>query len=70
MRYFRHCRRAAGRLAMATAAVLAARAHAQPAALDEIVVTAALRESSVADIPASLSVLDAAELEATTLQHF
>lgn len=59
------------RCAAAVAATLgAATAHSQPAGLDEIVVTADFRESNVADIPASVSVLDSAELAASTLQHF
>ena len=44
--------------------------HAQPTELEEIVVTADFREASVAELPASVSVLDAAQLEATTVQHF
>ena len=59
------------RCAAAVAAALgAATAHSQPAGLDEIVVTADFRQSNVADIPASVSVLDSAELAASTLQHF
>jgi iron complex outermembrane receptor protein len=41
----------------------------QPA-LEEIVVTASLREQALADIPASVTVLGAATLEAAGLQHF
>ena len=44
-------------------------ASAQPP-LDEIVVTADFRGAKIADIPASVSVLDAAELRATTVEHF
>ncbi len=39
-------------------------------ALEEIVVTADFRNSSVAALPESVTVLDAAELRATTVQHF
>jgi outer membrane receptor protein involved in Fe transport len=38
--------------------------------LEEIVVTADFREGSVAELPVSVSVLDRAQLRATTLEHF
>ena len=43
---------------------------ARDTALEEIVVTADFREGRVADLPVSVSVLDAAQLRATTVQHF
>ena len=46
-----------------------AAAAAQPP-LDEIVVTADFRDAKVADLPASVSVIDAAQLRATTVEHF
>ena len=42
----------------------------QPQTLDEIVVTADFRDAKVTDIPASVSVIDAAQLRATTIEHF
>jgi len=42
---------------------------ADPAELEEIVVTASLRPMSLAEVPASVTVLDASTVEATTLQH-
>jgi outer membrane receptor protein involved in Fe transport len=64
-------RRLIGTCAAAAAAVLCTgHARAQPQPIEEIVVTAAFREASVIEIPASISVLDSAELEATSLQHF
>jgi outer membrane receptor protein involved in Fe transport len=44
-------------------------AHAQPPP-DEIVVTADFRQQSVEQLPTSVSVLDAAQLQATAVQHF
>lgn len=41
-----------------------------PAVLEEIVVTASLRQQSAAEIPASTTVLSAPTLEAAGLQHF
>ena len=38
--------------------------------LEEIVVTAAFRESRIEELPLSVSVLDRAELKAATQQHF
>jgi len=38
--------------------------------LQEIVVTASLRDSNAADLPQSVSVLDAATLQAAGVQHF
>src|SRR5262245_23207587 len=52
--------------ALAVAPVVAA----QTDPLEEIVVTADFRESRLAELPLSVSVLDKAELEATTQQHF
>jgi len=43
---------------------------AQAPTLDEIVVTADFRDTKIANIPASVSVLDAAQLRATTVEHF
>jgi outer membrane receptor protein involved in Fe transport len=55
----------------ACAPFCAAETGAQPQpALEEIVVTASLREQALADIPASVTVLGAATLEAAGLQHF
>jgi iron complex outermembrane recepter protein len=52
------------------AAIWAGAAGAQPADLEEIVVTADFREQNLADIPASATVIDQSTLEATRLQHF
>src|SRR6202050_1533212 len=38
--------------------------------LQEIVITASLRDSSAADLPQSVTVLDAATLQAAGVQHF
>jgi outer membrane receptor protein involved in Fe transport len=38
--------------------------------LDEIVVTADFRDAKVSELPASVSVIDAAQLRATTVEHF
>jgi iron complex outermembrane receptor protein len=45
-------------------------AFAQPAGLEEIVVTADFRESRIEELPVSVTVLDRDELRATTHQHF
>jgi outer membrane receptor protein involved in Fe transport len=45
-------------------------ANGQSAPLEEIVVTADFRESTIEELPISVSVLDRAELRATTQQHF
>jgi len=45
-------------------------AAAQPAELEEIVVTADFREARIEDLPISVSVLDRAELKAAAQQHF
>jgi iron complex outermembrane receptor protein len=58
---------AAVALATASAAVAQTNQLNRP---EEIVVTADFRESRLADLPLSVSVLDKAELEATTQQHF
>jgi outer membrane receptor protein involved in Fe transport len=60
------------RLAAPTAVVLsvARLAAAQPAQLEEIVVTADFREAPLEELPISVSVLDRAELQATAQQHF
>jgi iron complex outermembrane receptor protein len=57
----------------ALAVVTAAASHfalAQPAELEEIVVTADFRESPIEELPISVTVLDREELRATTQQHF
>ena len=57
----------------ALAAVAAAASHYAPAQsedLEEIVVTADFRESRIEELPVSVTVLDRAELKATTQQHF
>jgi iron complex outermembrane receptor protein len=61
-----------GRLVAPAAAALAASqlALAQSTPLEEIVVTADFRESRIEELPLSVSVLDRAELRATTQQHF
>jgi outer membrane receptor protein involved in Fe transport len=41
----------------------------EPAALEEIIVTASLRPAGIGDFPVSTTVLDATELEAAGLQH-
>jgi iron complex outermembrane receptor protein len=48
----------------------AAVARADSTTLEEIVVTASLRPTSVADLPQSVSVLDAATLQEAGVQHF
>jgi outer membrane receptor protein involved in Fe transport len=58
------------RAAAVAAAFWASSARGQPADLEEILVTADFREGSVSELPASVSVLDAAQLDATSLQHF
>jgi len=60
------------RAALAVIAVAAwpAAPRAQTAGLEEIVVTADFREARIDDLPLSVSVLDRAELRATTQQHF
>ncbi len=45
-------------------------AASQPQALDEIVVTADFRDAKIADLPASVSVIDSEQLRATTVEHF
>ncbi|HEX7237315.1 MAG TPA: TonB-dependent receptor plug domain-containing protein, partial [Gammaproteobacteria bacterium] len=45
-------------------------AFAQSDGLEEIVVTANFRESRIEELPVSVTVLDRAELKATTQQHF
>jgi iron complex outermembrane recepter protein len=42
----------------------------QAADLDEIVVTADFRDAKITELPASVSVIDAAQLRATTVEHF
>jgi len=54
----------------AAALLFIASAHAQPPPPDEIVVTADFRQQSVEQLPTSVSVLDAAQLQATGVQHF
>jgi outer membrane receptor protein involved in Fe transport len=55
----------------ALAAAVSPAALAQSAGdVEEIVVTADFRESRIEELPVSVSVLDAAELEAATEQHF
>ena len=49
---------------------LAAAQSEQSVPLEEIVVTADFREARIEDLPISVSVLDRAELRATTQQHF
>jgi outer membrane receptor protein involved in Fe transport len=58
--------------ALATAGPPIASAQSSPGAapLEEIVVTADFREGSIAELPLSVSVLDRAQLRATTLEHF
>jgi len=50
--------------------LLSARALAQVDTLDEVVVTASLRPSSVANLPQSATVLDAETLRTAGVQHF
>lgn len=47
-----------------------AQVSAQDSALEEIIVTADFRESSINELPASVSVLSRAQLRATTVEHF
>ena len=55
---------------LAWGAVPATVASADPPVLEEIVVTASLRHAPASEIPASLTVLDAALLRSAGLQHF
>jgi iron complex outermembrane receptor protein len=57
-------------IAAVAAALWTTRLFAQPSGLEEIVVTASFREQSLAGVPASVSVLDRAELQTTRVQHF
>jgi outer membrane receptor protein involved in Fe transport len=57
-------------LTAAALAVWPAATRAQSAGLEEIVVTADFREARLDELPLSVSVLDRAELRATTQQHF
>ena len=50
--------------------ISAATATADDVALDEIVVTADLRERSLYDVPVSVSILDARFIEQQSIQHF
>jgi outer membrane receptor protein involved in Fe transport len=50
--------------------VVAQPAAAQTDGLEEIVVTAAFREARIEELPLSVSVLDRAQIKATTQQHF
>jgi outer membrane receptor protein involved in Fe transport len=43
---------------------------AQATDLDEIVVTADFRDAKITELPSSVSVIDAAQLRATTVEHF
>ena len=45
-------------------------AESEAQTLDEIVVTADFRGTKVAELPTSVSVIDAAQLRATTVEHF
>jgi outer membrane receptor protein involved in Fe transport len=45
-------------------------ASAQESNLEEIIVTADFREATIAELPTSVSVLDRAQLRATTVEHF
>ena len=56
--------------AAAVAAVLPAALCAQPPGLEEIIVTAAFRETNIEQLPASVTVLDREDLRETTQQHF
>ena len=58
------------RTAGAQPANLDSSAASAPPPLDEIVVTADFRNAKVTDVPASVSVIDAAQLRATTVEHF
>jgi iron complex outermembrane recepter protein len=57
-------------LGLLLVAVAASSARADETTLDEIVVTASLRPSSVADLPQSVTVLDAQTLREAGVQHF
>jgi len=64
------CFQRLGVAAAVAACFCASSARAQDAALEEIVVTADFRESAITELPISVSVLDGAQLRATTLEHF
>jgi iron complex outermembrane recepter protein len=58
-------------LPLAVAAALSPAAlRAQPSGLEEIVVTAAFRDTQLAQLPESVTVLDREQLRETTQQHF
>ncbi len=57
-------------LLVAAALLATQNLSAQPADLEEIVVTAAFRDTALEALPVSVSVLDRDELRATTEQHF
>jgi iron complex outermembrane receptor protein len=54
----------------ALGAALPGALHAQPAGLEEIVVTASFRDTELAQLPVSVTVLDREQLRETTQQHF
>ena len=54
----------------ALGAALPGALHAQPAGLEEIVVTASFRDTELARLPVSVTVLDREQLRETTQQHF
>src|SRR4029077_7363499 len=45
-------------------------ATSAPPPLDEIIVTADFRDAKITELPASVSVIDADQLRATTVEHF
>src|SRR6185369_11663404 len=51
-------------------AAFAALASTEPSSLDEVVVTAQLRDRNLQDLPASATVLDSHTLESVGVQHF
>ncbi|HSM29070.1 MAG TPA: TonB-dependent receptor plug domain-containing protein [Woeseiaceae bacterium] len=55
---------------LSTSLLLAASAVAQAQAIEEIVVTADFRERAASEIPASVTTLDAEEIEQLAVQHF
>ncbi|MEO0347677.1 MAG: TonB-dependent receptor, partial [Pseudomonadota bacterium] len=56
--------------AVAALSLFVSDAHAQDAAIDEIVVTADLRGRTLVEIPASIAVIDRSTVEDAAVQHF
>ena len=66
----RRCLSSSRAIALIASALCAGGVRAQTAGLEEILVTAEFRETSLADLPSSVTVLDRTRLRETTVQHF